>query len=115
MVTVSQDACLTKRPLFNMRLLLSFLLASCAGVHAQGNRLAYLDAVPGTRSWDIYRWGRVGRVKLSAGLQTLLVRSEGPVTVGALIDLREVRLVPAGSKGPGEGFDWPAFKKTNNE
>ena len=82
-----------------MRLLLSFLLASCAGVHAQGNRLAYLDAVPGTRSWDIYRWGRVGRVKLSAGLQTLLVRSEGPVTVGA----REVRLVPAGSKGRGEG------------
>ncbi|MCP4846315.1 MAG: c-type cytochrome [Verrucomicrobiaceae bacterium] len=73
------------------------------------------DAVPGTRSWDIYRWGRVGRMKLPAGRQTLLVSSEGPVTVGALIDLRAVRLIPAGSKGPAEGFDWTAFSKLYNE
>ena len=74
-----------------------------------------VDAVPGTRSWDIYRWGRVGRMTLPVGRQTLVVSSEGPVTVGALIDLREVRLVPAGSKGPGQGFDWAAFKKINND
>jgi hypothetical protein len=74
-----------------------------------------VDAVPGTRSWDIYRWGRVGRMTLPVGRQTLVVSSEGPVTVGALIDLREVRLVPVGGKGPGQGFDWAAFKKINND
>ena len=68
-------------------------------------------AVPGTRSWDIYRWGRVGRMKLPTGRQTLVARSDGPVKVGALIDLRHLRLLPAGSKGPGEGSDWPAFRK----
>jgi putative membrane-bound dehydrogenase-like protein len=68
-------------------------------------------AVPGTRSWDIYRWGRVGRMKLPAGRQTLVVRSDGPVRAGALIDLRHLRLLPAGRKGPGEGSDWPAFRK----
>jgi hypothetical protein len=76
---------------------------------ASGQAIA--DAVPGTRSWDIYRWGRVGRMNLPAGRQRFLVRSDGPVTVGALIDLREVRLIPAGGKGPAEGFDWPAFSK----
>ena len=76
---------------------------------ASGQTIA--DAVPETRSWDIYRWGRVGRMNLPAGRQTFLVRSDGPVTVGALIDLREVRLIPAGGKGPAEGFDWTAFSK----
>ena len=76
---------------------------------ASGQAIA--DAVPGTRSWDIYRWGRVGRMNLPAGRQRFLVRSDGPVTVGALIDLREVRLIPAGGKGPAEGSDWPAFSK----
>ncbi|MFP6874772.1 MAG: PVC-type heme-binding CxxCH protein [Verrucomicrobiales bacterium] len=68
-------------------------------------------AVPGTRSWDIYRWGRVGRMKLPAGSRTLVASSDGPVKVGALIDLRHLRLIPAGSKGPAEGSDWPAFRK----
>jgi len=50
-------------------------------------------AVKGTGGWDQYGSKDCGVVKLPAGAGELTVRSEGPIK-GALLDLREVRLVP---------------------
>jgi len=51
--------------------------------------------VAGTgKSWGNYRRQKVGRLQLTAGLQSLVVRSEGPIKVQALLDLRSIELVP---------------------
>jgi len=63
-------------------------------------------AVPATGSWDTYRWGRVGSMKLSAGTHRLIGRSDGSIKAGALIDLRHVKLVPA-DRGMTDGVEWP--------
>ncbi len=55
--------------------------------------------IPFTGSWDNYRQTSFGRVGLSAGPQRLVLRGVPPLN-GAIIDLREVRLVPAGSPTP---------------
>lgn len=49
--------------------------------------------VEGTGTWDEYRGKEIGRLTLAAGMNELLVRSDGPIK-GALLDLRSVRLVP---------------------
>ncbi|MCI0358552.1 MAG: c-type cytochrome [Planctomycetaceae bacterium] len=54
-------------------------------------------AIKGTGSWDHYGSKDCGVVKLPAGAGELTVRSEGPIK-GALLDLREVRLVPVGKE-----------------
>jgi len=46
-----------------------------------------------TGSWDIYHQAKIGTVTLPSGPQTILVRSDGPIT-GDLFDLRSIRLVP---------------------
>lgn len=62
--------------------------------------------VPTTGSWDDYRWGRVGKMKLSAGKHRLITKSEGPIQGGYLIDLKAIRLIPRqGGKIKG-GVDW---------
>lgn len=60
--------------------------------------------VPGTASWDEYRPMKLGRLRLEAGSRRVVVRGVRPVT-HAFLDLRELRLVPAG-KEPG-GFGRP--------
>jgi hypothetical protein len=61
---------------------------------------AWLEGViPFTGSWDNYRQAGFGRVQLAAGTQRLLVRGVPPLN-GAIIDLREVRLLPSGSPPP---------------
>jgi hypothetical protein len=48
--------------------------------------------VKSTGSWDTYRQARVGALTLAAGRQQLTLRAGGPIK-GALIDLKEIRLV----------------------
>jgi putative heme-binding domain-containing protein len=49
--------------------------------------------VQGTGTWDNYRQAKVGEIKLAAGRQQVVFRSEGKIK-GALIDLRSIKLVP---------------------
>ncbi|HTK75274.1 MAG TPA: CBM35 domain-containing protein, partial [Gemmataceae bacterium] len=49
--------------------------------------------VSATAGWGDYRRAKVGEITLSAGSQTLEMRSAGAIK-GALIDLKEIWLVP---------------------
>ena len=62
--------------------------------------------VPGTGSWDKYQWGRMGKVELGKGVHRAIVRIAGPLRSNYLMDLREVRLIPQGSKAPEGGSEW---------
>ena len=66
--------------------------------------------VPNTGTWDVYRWGRVGSMKLPAGTHRLVAKSDGPFQAGSLIDLRTVRLIPKGRKGIEDGVNWADVK-----
>lgn len=50
-------------------------------------------SVPPTGSWDEYRQEAVGRIRLEGGTIRLSMRAVPPLS-GAVLDLREVRLVP---------------------
>lgn len=65
----------------------------------EGGGAVLEGVIPFTGAWDNYRQARFGRVQLAAGLQRLLVRGVPPLN-GAILDLREVRLLPAGSPTP---------------
>ncbi len=52
--------------------------------------------VAGTGSWQKYRKEKAGVVTLDQGLQSIVLRSRGPIKPQALFDLRSVRLVPVG-------------------
>ena len=58
------------------------------------NSGAITGKVAGTGGWKKYRREKIGVVALTAGLQSLVLRSGGPIKVQALFDLRSVRLVP---------------------
>lgn len=60
-----------------------------------------VGVIPRTGSWDEYRQTRLGQIELPAGAQRLVFRGQPPLS-GAIIDLRELRLVPAGSPAPGD-------------
>ncbi len=49
--------------------------------------------VPPTGSWEEYRQQKVGQVNLAMGLQRISLRAVPPLA-GAVLDLREIRLVP---------------------
>jgi putative heme-binding domain-containing protein len=53
--------------------------------------------VPGTGSWENYQRSKIGEVGLAAGKYRVVFRSEGKIK-GALIDLKEVRLIPMTGK-----------------
>jgi putative membrane-bound dehydrogenase-like protein len=57
--------------------------------------------VAATGSWDTYRQARVGTLHLPKGKLRLAVRGTPPVHE-PMVDLREVRLVPAGKPAPGQ-------------
>jgi putative membrane-bound dehydrogenase-like protein len=59
----------------------------------EGGREPVRVKVETTKSWDSYRRVRLGVVELEAGERRMVVRPDGEVK-GALIDLKEVRLVP---------------------
>ena len=54
-------------------------------------------SVPSTGVWENYRWRRFGELTLDGGQHRLLARSAGAIRRGALIDLRQIKLVPAGT------------------
>lgn len=68
---------------------------SSAGNHfkldAQGANLE--GQITGTGGWDRYRKVRVGSISLRKGQGQLIVRPAGPIQ-GALVDLRQIKLVP---------------------
>jgi putative membrane-bound dehydrogenase-like protein len=53
-----------------------------------------------TGGWDKYQPIRIGTTAFKAGRHVISVRPDGPLSRGALFDLREVRLVPAGKTTP---------------
>jgi DUF5010 C-terminal domain len=50
--------------------------------------------VPSTGGWDQYRRVAIGTLQLSDGQQYITLRPDGPLTHGALMDLRGVVLTP---------------------
>ena len=56
-----------------------------------------LGEVPATGGWDRYVQRKLGRVKLAAGRNAVVVSPHGPLVRRALFDLRELRLVPSGA------------------
>jgi putative heme-binding domain-containing protein len=53
--------------------------------------------VPSTGSWDTYRFARHGEIRLAAGTQQIVMRAAGPIR-GALIDLKEIKLIHSSLK-----------------
>jgi len=51
-----------------------------------------------TGGWDRYRQAKIGSISLAAGRHAVTMRPDGPLVKPALLDLRELRLVPAGAK-----------------
>ncbi len=68
-------------------------------MEAGGLRLE--ESVPPTGAWETYRQQRLGTLSLPKGGLRLAVRGVPPVRE-PLLDLREVRLVPAGAASAGE-------------
>ena len=54
-----------------------------------------LAPVEGTGTWDDYREGSLGTIRLEHGRQRAVVRSAGELD-SFLIDLKSIRLVPKG-------------------
>ena|ERR1700722_9309229 len=51
--------------------------------------------VPGTSSWDTYSQSKLGTIRLESGQRIISMHGQPPVN-GPILDLREIRLVPAG-------------------
>ena len=67
----------------------------------EANGTVLEHAVAATGSWDAYRQVRAGTLHLPKGKLRFVVRGVPPVRE-AMLDLREIRLVPPGSPSPGE-------------
>jgi hypothetical protein len=71
-------------------------VASSAGnafvLEVAGERLT--GRVESSGGWDTYRGLRPGRITLPAGQHRVTFRSQGAIQ-GALLDLREIKLLPA--------------------
>ncbi len=63
------------------------------------NKSALIKKIPGTGSWDTYSQSRFGTISLESGQQNISFSGHAPVK-GALLDLREIRLVPTGQPAP---------------
>jgi putative membrane-bound dehydrogenase-like protein len=68
-------------------------------LEAGDSRLA--AKIPATGSWDVYRQSKFGSITLQTGRQNVELRAEGPFK-GALLDLREIRLMPSGKAAPAD-------------
>jgi hypothetical protein len=64
-------------------------------VEAGANRLE--AKVPSTKRWDTFRRETVGQIRLEAGAQTMALKPNGQFKT-ALMDLRDLRLIPAKAK-----------------
>lgn len=72
--------------------------ADCAGNRwiMESGTSKLTGKVASTGSFDKYEQAKVGEIELKAGPQTLTMRPEGPVTGASMIDLKSVKLIPAG-------------------
>jgi len=76
----------------------------------ESDNAALATRIPETGSWDAYRQARLGTIALESGRRNILLRGQPPVN-GWLLDLREIRLVPAGQPVP---RDFTSPKKTSD-
>lgn len=74
-------------------------------LEAQGVRLE--SALGSTGSWENYQQAKVGTLHLPKGPVRLVVRGVPPLRE-PILDLREIRLVPAGNPAPGDFTKAPA-------
>lgn len=51
-----------------------------------------------TGSWETFKTEKIGTIQLSAGQQSMVFKPDSEFTEGALLDLREVRLIPIKTK-----------------
>jgi hypothetical protein len=49
-------------------------------------------------SWETYKIEKIGKIKLQEGQQKILFKSKTNFDTGALLDLRELKLIPVGEK-----------------
>jgi putative membrane-bound dehydrogenase-like protein len=68
-------------------------------LEAGENRLE--TTIPSTGSWDTYRQTRLGTLTLAAGRTRIAVLGLAPLH-GAILDLRELRLMPEGAAAPAD-------------
>lgn len=54
-----------------------------------------------TGSWETFKTKKIGRIRLPAGQQKMVFKPNSKFEEGALLDLREVRLVPVNGKKEG--------------
>jgi hypothetical protein len=74
-------------------------------LEAQGVRLE--SALGSTGSWENYQQAKVGTLHLSKGPVRVVARGVPPLRE-PILDLREIRLVPAGNPAPGDFTKAPA-------
>jgi hypothetical protein len=55
----------------------------------------------------------MGKIELKKGVHRLIVRIDGKLNSGFLMDLREVRLLPQEGETPKNGSTWENSKKIN--
>lgn len=67
---------------------------------ANGNTLKNKVAKSG--SWETFKIIKIGRIHLSEGQQLVIFKPDSEFTEGALLDLREVNLVPSGINASGQ-------------
>jgi putative heme-binding domain-containing protein len=63
----------------------------------EAGRAKLTGEVAATGTWEVYKQARVGTLALEAGERQVTMRAAGKIN-GALLDLRAIRLVPAGEK-----------------
>tara|TARA_R110002049_G_scaffold307038_1_gene506614 strand:- start:185731 stop:186318 length:588 start_codon:yes stop_codon:yes gene_type:complete len=51
-----------------------------------------------TGSWETFKSAKIGSIRLSKGKQMMTFKSDSAFSEGALLDLREVKLVPSATK-----------------
>ena len=82
---------------------------------SDGNELK--NKVAKTGSWENYKSTKIGHIRLSAGQQLMVFKPDSEFTEGALLDFREVKLVPnetnikSQKSATGPGFRAAVVKK----
>lgn len=60
------------------------------------------NKVAKTGSWETFKSIKIGSIQLSAGQQSMIFKPDSEFAEGALLDLREVKLVPSRTKASGQ-------------
>ena len=60
-------------------------------------KVSWAGAIESTGGWDQYVQSRLGTIELAAGTHRVVMRPEGGILRGALVDLRGLHLIPVGT------------------